>query len=292
MIEPGDILRDTTPHPVAGLEGRYETVIPDAWRILYAFGGATMAASMRAAEAAVDRDDLHIVSVDSIFCAAVPCGPVAMQAEVLRQGRSGAQALVRLWALDPEDPDPRGEVRSDLVVMCVFGGDAEQPFAFTGSPAPQVRDPEECEAREIEPDSVFATMPYHHQTEFRLTESWDWRDRSGPGEPTTSSWFRFCVPPLRPDGTWEPAALALPGDILGPAVHSAVGSKAGGFLVVSLQIGMQFIAPAVGEWVLQHTHAHSAGNGYAAGTAILYDRHRTLVAVATQTAKLQPLRQP
>ena len=107
-IEPGDILRDTHPEPVAGIEGRYCSVIPDAWRIFYAFGGSTMATALRAASAEVGRDDLQLVSTDATFCQAVPCGPVAAQVEVLRNGRSAAQALVRLWALDPDDPDPDG----------------------------------------------------------------------------------------------------------------------------------------------------------------------------------------
>lgn len=291
-IEPGDILRDTRPHPVEGVPGRYTTFIPEAWRIFYAFGGSTMATALRAAAAGVDRDDLHLISADATFCQAVPCGPVAAQVEVLRNGRTAAQALVRLWALDPTDPDPTGPVGNDLVLTVVFGDRSEGPFGFVGAVAPEVPDPDGCPPRpELEQDSPFARIPYHFQTEFRPTDRViGWGREFPPGEPRSSSWFRFRTPPLLPDGRWEPAALALPGDILGPAVHSGAGSGAGEFLVISLQIGLQFVGDVRTDWVLQHTRAHHAGDGYATGTAELYDQDRRLVAIATQAAKLQPLK--
>lgn len=288
----GDILADTTPRQVAGVDGRFELVIGEPWRIFYAFGGATMAAALRAADAAVQRDDLHLVSADATFCQAVPVGPVAMDVEVLRQGRSAAQAIVRLWALDPEAPDATGPVGNDLVVVCVFGERGAGVVDFRGSAAPEVPDPELCSPREVTDDaSPFARIPYHSQTEFRPTgPAPAWGEAFPAGEPRSATWFRFKVPPLREDGTWEPAALALPGDILGPAVHAGAGSDVGAFLVISLQISLQFVAEARGEWVLAHTRAHAAGDGYASGTAELFDLERRLVAIATQCAKIQPLK--
>lgn len=287
----GDVLRDTAPRPVPGMAGRYRTVIPEAWRVMYAFGGTTMASALRAATVAVDRDDLALVSADATFCQAVPCGPVAMEVEQLRQGRSGAQALVRLWALDPQDPDPTGPAGNDLVVTVVFGRRDESPMAFRGAEPPLVKDPEECDARPLGDDSPFGSIPYHQQTEFRLAENmavWN-RPDVPPGEPRTASWFRFLRSPMRPDGTWEPGALAVPGDILGPAVHAGLGSRIGFFFVISLQISLHVVGDLRTEWVLQHTRAHQAGEGYASGTAELWDADRNLVAVATQLARLQPL---
>jgi acyl-CoA thioesterase len=291
-IEPGDILRDTTPVPVPGSSGRYRTMVPEAWRIFYAFGGATMAAALRAAAAELDRDDLHLLTADATFCQAVPCGPVGLHVEVLRQGRSAAQALVRLWALDPNDPDAAaGPVGNDLVVTCVFGERRDSPFRFVGAEFPDVPGPQEClDRREFDPESPFAQIPYHHQTEFRLPgTAMRFEDDRPPAEPVASSWYRFRVPPLREDGSWEPAALALPGDILGTAVHAGAGSRSGFFLVISLQISLQIVAEMRGDWLLQHTRAHVARDGYATGTAELWSLDRRLVAVATQCAKLQPL---
>lgn len=291
-IEPGDILRDTTPHPVDGVEGRYEAFIPEAWRILYAFGGSTMAVALRAASVELDRADLSLLSADATFCQAVPCGPVGVQVEVLRSGRSGAQALVRLWALDPAQPDAQGEVGNDLVVTCVFGVRSDSQYTFLGATPPEVTPPERTAPRPaLEGDSPFARIPYHSQTEFRpVGHSMRWGEQFPPGEPRSASWFRFHATPFRPDGTWEPATLALPGDILGPAVHLGVGSTPGPFLVVSLQISLQFVADVRTEWLLQHTRAHVAADGYSSGTAELWDEDLQLVAIATQCAKLQPMK--
>jgi acyl-CoA thioesterase len=222
----------------------------------------------------------------------VPCGPVAAQVDVLRQGRTAAQAVVRLWALDPEDPDPTGPAGSDLVVTCVFGDRRESAFEFVGAAAPDVPGPDECGSRpDLDQNSPFARIPYHSQTEFRLAgRDIGWGREFPPGEPRTASWFRFRVSPMLPEGHWEPATLALPGDILGPAVHAGAGSAAGEFLVISLQISLQFVDEVRTEWLLQHTRAHVAGGGYASGTAELWDADRRLVGIATQCARVQPLK--
>lgn len=291
-IEPGDILRDTTPHPVQGIEGRYSAFIPDAWRIFYAFGGSTMAVALRAATVELDRGDLDLLSADATFCQAVPCGPVAVQVEVLRSGRSGAQALVRLWALDPDAPDASGPVGNDLVVTCVLGVRTDSQYRFLGATPPEVPSPEQTAPRPaLDDDSPFSKIPYHAQTEFRpVGHTMAWGEEFPPGEPRSASWFRFHLTPRRDDGTWEPATLALPGDILGPAVHLGVGSTPGPFLVVSLQISLQFVAEVRSDWLLQHTRAHVAADGYTSGTAELWDQDLQLVAIATQCAKLQAMK--
>ena len=288
---PGDIRRDTTPRPVPSLPGRFSGHIPEAWRVMYAFGGTTMATALRAASEAVDRDDLDLVSADATFCQAVPCGPVGVHVETLRQGRSGAQALVRLWALDPEDRDPTGPVGNDLVVTCVFGRRDDSPLRFVGVRPPVVPGPDDCAIRPTPEGSPFASINYHAQTDFRPAlgfNAWD-RDDVPPAEPRTASWFRFLRSPMRPDGTWEPGTLAVPADVLGPAVHAGIGSSAGFFLVISLQISLQLVADVRTDWLLQHTRGHIADAGNATGTAELWDEDGGLVALATQCARLQPL---
>ena len=286
----GDILRDTTPIPVEGRPGRYSLEVPDAWRVFYAFGGMTMASALRAAEAVLDRPDLRLVSAEATFCQAIPAGPCAIEAEVLRNGKRGAQCHVRMWATD----DPTGPVGNDLVVTVVFGQDRPGTWRFDGATFPlDARDPEDCVGRVESPvPTPFDEVPYHHQTDFRFavgTPPW-LRERTG--DPRTVSWFRFLAPPLREDGTWEPATLAVPGDILGPAVSEGAGTVGEFFLVMSLQISLQFIAPMRGTWLAQHTRSHHTGDGFARGTAELWSEDHTLVAFATQTAMLQPLPSP
>lgn len=285
-IAPGDILTDTTAHPVPGATGRYTALIPEAWRVMYAFGGTTMATSVRAAVDHLDRPDLDLVAADATFCAAIPCGPLALQVEVLRNGRNGAQALVRCWGLEPGD-DGRGDPGNDLVVAVVLGRRTPTPLSFEGSRAPEVPGPMECPVRETTGDSPFSRIPYHHQTDFRIAMgNLRWGEEVDPGEPEAASWFRFERSPMT-SGVWDPAVLAVPGDILGPAVHAGIGGRSGFFFVISLQIGLTFIDDVRSEWVLQHSRALSAANGFASGTAELYDEDRRLVAVATQTALLR-----
>ena len=289
-LAPGDVMADTTPRPVPGILGRYELTISDNYRIFYAFGGITMAAALRAATTELDRPDLEPVVADSTYCQAIPCGPVAVQVEVLRQGRNGSQALVRMWALDPADPDPTGEVRSDLVLTVVYGNRDESPYGFLGEPRPDVGGPDDYRPRDVEKGSPFERIPYHRQNEFRPAKGFATLGAvSPPAEPRTASWFRFRSSPMDGTGRWDPALLCAPGDILGPAAHAGLGTEIGFFLVVSMSITMHFVADARSDWLLQDTVAHVAADGFCSGTARLFDEHGTLVAVATQLAKLSPL---
>jgi acyl-CoA thioesterase len=287
-LEPGDILRDTEPVPVEGLGGRYTCTIPVAWRVMYAFGGTTMAAAIRAARVELGRNDLDVVGAEATYCEAIPCGPMGIQVELLRNGRGGAQALVRLWSLPPDGPDPAGPVGNDLVVAVVLGRRTDSSLSFEGAVAPEVPDPLDCPGRETVPDSPFSRIPYHRQTDFRIAMGeFRWGTPAPPSDPVAASWFRFNKSPITPEGIWDPAVLAVPGDILGPAVHAGLGGKAGFFFVISLQIGLKFVRDLRTEWVLQHTRAQSATGGFASGTAELFDADRRLVAVATQTALLR-----
>jgi acyl-CoA thioesterase len=274
---------------VDGAPGRFSTVIPDAWRVMYAFGGVTMATALRAIEAAVGRPDLHLVSANATYCQAVPCGPVAVEVEVLRNGRTGAQAQARLWSTD----DPTGPPGSDLIVTAVLGADLPGPVA-TGAQFPyDARDPAASAGREAMPDDGgFPRVPYHDQTEWRLAvgrAAWDPTSESS-GSARSVSWFRFHRPPVREDGSWEPATLAVPGDILGPAVVEATRPPDGFFFVVTLQLSMQWFAPMRTEWLCQHTRASHLGGGYATGVAELWSADRELVALATQSATLRDVK--
>lgn len=290
----GNIVADIAPIQLSDSPHRYLTTIPDAWRIFYAFGGATMAAAIRAATAAVNRPDLHIVSCDATFCQAIPTGPVLSEVEILRQGRTAAQVLVYMWAVDADNPDFNGPRRSDLVLTCVFGQHTVSPVSFAGTVMADTIDPSECDSpRQIDPDSPFANLPYHQQVEMRFMHAGLAFDTDfEPTDPHALSWYRFKNLPDRGDGVWDPAALALPGDVLGPAVHAGAGGRVGHFLVISLQISMQFMNPVRGEWLLQDTHAHIAGDGYATGTATLWTETGDLAAIATQCARLQPIKMP
>jgi acyl-CoA thioesterase len=58
-------------------------------------------------------------------------------------------------------------------------------------------------------------------------------------------------------------------------------------MVLSLEIGIRFVATPVTPWVLQEIEAWHVGDGYATGPARLWDEDGNLCAIATQTANLR-----
>lgn len=301
-LPPGDVLADTAGVPVDGIPGRSTLVLGHQWRVMYVFGGITMAAALRAIEVELERPDLRLVTADATFCAAVPAGPVAIQVEVLRQGRAGAQAEARLWRLSEDAAGGsvgagavgglRGPAGADLVVTAVYGRDRDLDAVVRGMALPEdAGSPDSVPRRLPDParPSPFDHIPYHRQTDFRMTVGQPpWEMDDGPREPRTVSWFRFLRPPILDDGTWDRACLAVPGDILGTAVTQGLGRQDTFHLIITLQLSMQFFAPMVGEWVCQQTRCTEASHGFAAGTAELFRPDGALVAMATQSALLQP----
>ena len=96
-VPAGDLLRDTSLEADPSRPGRYRGAIPESWRVVYAFGGVTMTAALRTMEAHLARPELPLVTANAIFCAPVPCGPIAVDVEVLRDGRGAAQVGSNLF---------------------------------------------------------------------------------------------------------------------------------------------------------------------------------------------------
>ena len=90
IVEAGDFARDTDVWPDESVAGRYHADLPEAWRVFYAFGGASMAVALRAAQRAIGRDDLHPITATAAFVSPVPCGPMVIDTEaakILGEGR-------------------------------------------------------------------------------------------------------------------------------------------------------------------------------------------------------------
>ena len=71
---PRDLRDDTTLHADPERPGRFHAHIPDAWKVVYIFGGVSMYAALRAMEQQLGRDDLSLVTANAIFLAPVPPG--------------------------------------------------------------------------------------------------------------------------------------------------------------------------------------------------------------------------
>jgi hypothetical protein len=209
-VAPGDLLRDTSLAPDGERPGRYVGSIPEAWRVVYAFGGVTMTASLRAMEAHLRRPDLPLVTANAIFCAPVPCGPVAVDVEVLRNGRGAAQVGSNLFV-----PGTDGVA---LRTHGVFGRPHDTDLAFRDLEFPaDIALPDACEPPPPRPlDDPWPEINFHDQTEWLPALPF-----ARPGEERTdqpkvgerarfASWTRLRVEPRRADGSYDMLALAVP----------------------------------------------------------------------------------
>ena len=276
---PSNLIADTRLTPDTEVAGRFHADIPDDWKVVYVFGGVTMYTALRAMREALARSDLRLVTANAIFVAPVPPGSVTIDVAVLRDGRTASQVAADLCV--------DGELA--LRAHGVFGVAHDQDHGFL-----DVRFPEAPHPRDVEPPPPaddrmpFGHINFHDQTDWRPISGVPMRDgdwRAGPAR--CQIWTRLREEPELADGSYDPLALAIHGDVIGPAVGAGLGPVERPFMVLSLEIGIRFVATPVTPWVLQDIEAWHVGDGYATGPARLWDEQGNLCAIATQTANLR-----
>ncbi len=281
-VAPGDLLRDTTLAPDPGHRGRYHGAIPEAWQVVYAFGGVSMTASLRAMQTHLGRPDLQLVTANAIFCAPVPCGPISVDVDVLRNGRGAAQVASNLFV-----PGTEGIA---LRTHGVFGRPHDTDLAFRDVEFPaDVAMPDACEPPPPRPaDDPWPEINFHQQTEWLPALPFDpEREGPAPGGARFAAWTRLLVEPRLADGSYDLVSLGVPSDSIGPAIGQGLPGPRRQFMSLSLEIGIRFIRPPAGRWILQHMRCWHCGDGYATGPTELWDEHRNLLAIAQQTAHLR-----
>ena len=249
--------------------GRFHGNLPDAWKVVYIFGGVSMYAALRAMQEHLGRTDLALVTANAIFLSPVPAGPITIDVDVLRDGRRASQV-----AADLRVPGVDGTA---LRVHGVFGAAHDTELSHQEVRFPEGPGPADVEMPPERPNP-FGQINVHEQTEWRPVSPLD-----DPGKGHFLSWVR-----LRETGP-HLLSLAVHGDVLGPAVGRALGppDERGMFMVLSLEIGIRFVRSPVTAWVLQEIEAWHIGDGYATGPARLWDEDGNLCAIATQTAHLR-----
>jgi acyl-coenzyme A thioesterase PaaI-like protein len=254
-------------------------VIADAWGIVYAQGGVVMATMLHSAELVLGRGDLRLSNATATFCRPVPCGPVTIEVDVLRSGRTGAQIHVVLRCAGDDDPSPNAVA----TVVCIADAAGWPDRRGVTRPAALGVPPHD------EAPRLGAGADGRPATNF--FDQTDWRAAADqpPGALRKLAWFSFRETPLLPDGTWVPAMLAVPADALGLAVVSSVADVMGPITAPSLQIGLQLCAPARGHWLGIDSVCIDTHGATATGVATLWDTEGTLVGSATQTAALRRL---
>jgi acyl-CoA thioesterase len=276
--------------------GRYVGSIPEAWKVIYVFGGMSMAVALRGAQLAVDRPDLRLVSANAVFCAPVSCGPVEVDTRVLRAGRTAVQAVAEL----------RNQGSGDVGVhlTATFGSDEpDAPIRFVDLAYPEeAGGPDDHDDPPPKlPDDPFPLMNFHQQVQWRPAignKWWDPPEAWVPGPARSGSWFRFEQSARLEDGTLDPVSLCVPADQLGSAIGQTLGPRPEpgaeedlfSFFTVTLEMGLQVFAPTTSDWLFQHIRAPQAGDGYATGTVELWDADRQLVALADQRARIRVFR--
>jgi acyl-CoA thioesterase len=282
-VPAGDFVADSTSTPRADARGTYDGDIPLAWQIVDVFGGMTMAVALRAMQDELARPELQLVSAHSVFVNRVPCGPVTIEVDVLRSGKTAAQVVSQLRTASAPNVVA-------LQTQAVFGIAHDIEHALQDVHFPDVPPPEECDPPPPQPDDdtrPWGHINFHDQTDWRPANGTaPWEELYGKGEPRMCSWVRLQKEPLLADGSYDPLVLALHGDQIGTAVGQGLG-PIGPYFTLSLEIGIRFIAAPTTSWVLQDAEAWHVGDGYATGPTRLWGSDRRLLAIASQTANLR-----
>ncbi len=283
-VAPGDFLRDTSLVPDPIVPGRYHGIIPEAWKIRYAFGGVTMGVSMRAMQTHLDRPDLSLITANTVFSSPIPCGPITIDVTVLRSGRTAAQVGCDLRVT--------GEDQIALRTHSVFGSPQSLTKSFVDIEFPSdVKPPDECPPpMPPSEDNPWKPMNFHEQNEWRpaMPHFFD-RTTWKPGPARFASWTRLLNEPRLEDGTYDPIALAIPGDSIGSAIGAKFGPTDEAWMTLSLEIGLRIVSVPIAKpaWVLQEITAWQSSDGYVTGPSRLWDAEGNLLAIATQTALLR-----
>ena len=265
--------------------GHYEAQIDAGWNLNpLPQGGIVTAVALRAMGEMLADPAQALRTLHTAFIAQVADGPVSIEVELLRRGRSMSQ--LRAEVANPDAA--RGHVTTGIF------GTPRRGFAFTdlapptGVPAPgacpSFRDPPPPGARSFEP------MPFWAQrVEGRSAIGHaPWDDDYVPERAERAMWYRFEEPPFLDDGTLDPLALVVLADTMPGAVGEMVGPGPRSWFAPSIDLTVHLLDVCRSSWVLAHNRARHAGDGYASADMALWDygergsdRPR-LVAYATQ----------
>jgi acyl-CoA thioesterase len=266
--------------PVPGERGRYHATISEPWMLVVVpQGGIVASLAARAMAETLGEPEQSLRTITAVFAGKVATGPVDIEVEVLRQGRSMSQltATVRNAGAD-----------AGLTAIAAFGR-PRQGVDFTDLTLPVVEPPDALRGfRDPLPDGVdfeFSRpiMPFWD----RVVEArpvigrapWD-PFEDVPAE--CAYWYRLDDPPTLPDGRLDPLALVVMCDTMPGAVGQKVGPDVGPWFGPSVDLTVHVLAGTEPGWLLAHNRARHAGDGYASVDQALWTRDGTLVAYATQ----------
>lgn len=265
--------------------GRYAGNIDEIWNLRpLPQGGIVTALAVNAMADELNDPAQKLRTLHTTFVAQVAHGPVAIDVDLLRRGRT--MSHLRAEVRNHEAPTGHGHVTT-----AVFG--ATRPgFEFTDLTPPQVPKPEECRSfREPPPPgaNAFPPMPFwDEQVEGRSAIGHPPWEEYVPDRAERAMWYRFDDPPYLDDGTLDPLAVVVLADTMPGAVGEKIGPQPRMWFAPSVDLTVHLLEEWRSPWLLAHNRARHAGDGYASADMALWDcgpdgnDEPRLVAYATQ----------
>lgn len=247
--------------------GRYEAEVHEAWNLRpLPQGGVVTALALRAMAHALDHPEQRLRTLHTAFVAQVAHGPVTIEVEPLRRGRSMSHLRAEVANVGVE----RGHVTT-----AVFGTSREG-FDFTDLEPPVVPPPDACRSlRDPPPPGVETLEPMRFWTErvegrAALGRA-PWEDVAST-RAESAMWYRFDDPPMHDDGTIDPFAVVVVADTMPGAVGQRVGRGSGRpWFAPSVDLTVHLLGEWHSPWLLGHNRARHAGDGYASADMALWD---------------------
>jgi acyl-CoA thioesterase len=264
--------------------GRYRADLDERWNLRpLPQGGVITALAVRAMEVELGHDEQIPRVVHTTFAAQVTSGPLEVDVEVLRAGRSVSQLRAEVRNVGV----PRGHLTT-----CILGG-PRQGFRFTDLDPPEdVPPPQSCPSFRDPPPpeaGAFAPMRFWDQlVEGRSALGHAPWEQYTPERAERVMWYRFDDPPWAEDGALDPLALIVLADTMPGAVGEKVGRADRSWFAPSMDLTVHLLDRWRSPWVLGHNRARFAGDGYASADMALWDcgpggdEAPRLVAYATQ----------
>jgi acyl-CoA thioesterase len=270
MVRQNGSMEGSFPHVVKSGEGAYQVVLDPSWDLVQVpQGGVVTALAVQAMADAVANPEQTLRTAHTTFVAQVPHGPLEIDVEVLRRGRSMSHARAEVRGAD----SARGHLTT-----AVFGA-PRRGFEFTDLEPPTTTiPPSECRSFRDplppEADAVgFVSMPFWecHVEGAGMLGHAPWEEYE-PTRAEQGTWYRMDSSPRLEDGTLDPLALIVFADTMPGAVGEKVGrTERGSWFGPSVDLTFHLLGECRSEWVLAHNRARHAADGYASIDMALWD---------------------
>jgi acyl-CoA thioesterase len=245
----------------------YRATIGPEWVLAMVPQGGLLAAVAARSMATELDTDLPLRAIHGVFASPVPDGEVDIAVRVLRRGRSVSQATADVTGAGAD---------AGFSAVAVFGGDRDG-FSFTELVPPDVPDPDDCPSFRDPPppESGWEAHPpwpfWGEVLDGRAALGHPPWDDSPRGAAEVANWFAFDDPPVLADGMLDPLALLVMADVMPGSVFERLGPREQGWFAPSIDLSVHLFGHATPGWILAHSKAHAAGDGYASAEMALWD---------------------